>query len=158
MRPPMSRRNVVQQGFDRFGSKAGFEKKSGSWYRRTPEVIAILNLQKSQYGPQYFLNLSFWLRELGDERYPKAHQSHVVARVSGLVPKVESRLKALLDLEYAVSDEVRIFELVAVLSDNVLPIVERAKDVDGLRSLVADGTFDAALVVVEAHSRLGVSY
>lgn len=154
----MSKRNAVQQAFDRFGSEAGFEKKSGSWYRTGDDVIAICNLQKSRYGPLYYLNLSFWLRELGDARYPKAQQSHVVARADGLVPKIESRLKELLDLDYAISDEVRIFELAALLNENLLPLIERAKDVAGVRGLVADGTFNHALIVVQAHETLGVSY
>jgi hypothetical protein len=69
----MSGRNAVQQAFDRFGQDAGFEKKSGSWSRAGDEVISISNLQKSQYGPQYFFNQGFWLRELDDERYPKSN-------------------------------------------------------------------------------------
>lgn len=40
----MSERNAVQQAFDRFGQEAGFEKRSGSWYRRSDEVISIFNL------------------------------------------------------------------------------------------------------------------
>jgi hypothetical protein len=152
----MSKRNAVHQAYDRFGSEAGFEKKSGSWFRTSSDVIEICNLQKSQYSPKYYLNVSFWLRELGDERYPKAHQSHIVARAESLVPSIESRLEELLDLEYAISDEVRIFELVALLNENLLPIFERAKTMSGLRSLAAEGTFRASGVRGAAQRVLGL--
>src|SRR6476659_6179213 len=46
----MAERNAIQRAFDDF---AGFEKKSGSWYRISGEVISVSNLQKSQYGPVY---------------------------------------------------------------------------------------------------------
>ena len=39
--------------------RAGFTKKSGSWYRRGEETIAVLNLQKSQYGPSYYVMSDF---------------------------------------------------------------------------------------------------
>jgi hypothetical protein len=72
--------------FDQFGKEAGLEKKSGSWYGRSDEVISISNLQKSQYGPQYYFNQAFWLRQLGDERFPKENKSHIRARLGSLLP------------------------------------------------------------------------
>ena len=44
------RRNVIQRCVDEFAEGLGMVKKSGSWYRHTDGVIAILNLQKSQYA------------------------------------------------------------------------------------------------------------
>lgn len=44
----MSTRNVAQRAFDEFGRGAGFEKKSGSRWWHGEEVMAVLNLQKSQ--------------------------------------------------------------------------------------------------------------
>src|SRR6266540_5128131 len=104
----MSERNVVQQAFDRFGREARFEKKSGFWYRHSEEVIAVSNLQKSQYGPNYYFNQGFWLRQLGDERYPKVNQCHVQARLEDLLPESERRIGDLLNLEYEMADEERI--------------------------------------------------
>ncbi len=57
IRPPMSVRNSIQTTFDEFGKTAGGSKKSGSWYRRSPETIVVLNLQKSQYALRYYVNL-----------------------------------------------------------------------------------------------------
>ncbi|MGH2571996.1 MAG: DUF4304 domain-containing protein [Actinomycetota bacterium] len=55
----MSEPNAVQQAFHLFGREAGFEKRSGSWYRHGEAVIAISNLQKSQYGPKFYFNQGF---------------------------------------------------------------------------------------------------
>jgi Domain of unknown function (DUF4304) len=138
----MSKRNAVQRAFDQFGKEAGLEKKSGSWYGRSDEVISISNLQKSQYGPQYYFNQAFWLRQLGDERFPKENKSHIRARLGSLLPPADSeRLEELLDLEYELPDEQRVNELVTWLGDRLLPLIERGSSVAGLRSMIDDGTF-----------------
>ncbi len=137
----MSERNVVQRAFDRFGVEAGFEKKSGSWYRHGDEVISISNLQKSQYGPAYYFNQGFWLRRLGDERYPKSNQAHIMTRVEDVVPEAEQRSRELLDLECELPDEQRTEELLTLLNERLLPPIERGDSIAGLRSMVDDGTF-----------------
>ncbi len=152
----MSERNAVQLGFDRFGREAGFEKKSGSWYGRGDEVIAISNLQKSQYGPQYYFNQGFWLRQLDDEAFPKSNLAHIAARIEDLLPDVEQRVGELLDLEFEMPEEQRVDELVALLKDHLLPLIERGGSIAGLRSMVDDGTFVAAGIRGPAQEALGI--
>jgi hypothetical protein len=152
----MSERNAVQQAFDRFGKDAGLEKKSGSWYRRGDEVISISNLQKSQYGPQYYFNQGFWLRQLGDERYPKSNQAHIVTRVEDLLPEAEQRIGELLDLDCEMPDEQRIEELLALLNQRLVPLIERGDSIAGLRSMVDDGTFAGAGIRGPAQEALGI--
>jgi hypothetical protein len=140
----MSERNAVQLAFDQFGKESGFEKKSGSWYRCGDEVIAVSNLQKSQYGPLYYFNQAFWLRQLGDERFPKENKSHIRARLGSLFPEESSRIEQLLDLDHQMPDEQRIEELVGLLRDRLLPLIERGDSVAGLRALLDEGAFKAA--------------
>lgn len=142
----MSRRNPAQEALEHFGRESGFEKKSGTWYRQGDEVIASLDLQKSQYGPQHYLNLGFWLRELGDEKFPKQETAHISIRLETLVPRERDRVARLLDLEHALPDGQRVGELVALLRDRILPVIERGRSISGLRSMVEDGTLAAAAV------------
>lgn len=140
----MSERDAVQQAFDRFGKEAGFEKKSGSWYWRGDEVIAVSNLQKSQYGPQYYLNQGYWLTQFGHERFPKEHKCHIRVRLGSLLPNESSRIEELLDLDREMPDEQRIEALVALLRGRLLPLIERGSSVAGLRALLDEGAFKAA--------------
>lgn len=140
----MSERDAVQRAFDKFGKESGFEKKSGSWYRRGDEVISVSNLQKSQYGPQYYFNQAFWLRELGEERFPKDNKCHIRARLGSLLPEQADRLEHLLDLDFEMPDEPRIDELVGVLGEHLLPLIERGSSVAGRRGLLDEGAFKAA--------------
>lgn len=150
----MSPRNAVQRGFDRFGREAGFEKKSGSWYKRGTSVIAIANLQKSQYSPRYYFNQGFWLREVEDIPFPASHRAHIGLRLGGLLPDCEARINELLDLDVPMPDEQRVDEIVALLNDRLLPIINRADSVEALRKMSADGALSSALIMREAQEAM----
>jgi hypothetical protein len=153
----MSQRNAVQEAFDRFGREAGLETKGGSWYGRSKEVVAVSNLQKSQYGPQYYWNQGFWLPALGDEGYPKVNRCHIFARLEDLLPDVEGRIRSLLDLEYELDADTRIEDLSLLLRGRLLPLIDRASSLAGLRSLFAEGVFARAAIMGPAHEALAPS-
>jgi hypothetical protein len=152
----VSQRNAIRQGFDRFGKEAGGEKKSGGWYWRSDEVIAVVDLQKSQYGPQYYVNVAFWLRAFGDVRYPKSWKSHIRVRLEAL-PGVElEEVGCLLDLDCNTPDKQRVDELGGLLVASVIPLIRRGASLDGLRSMIGDGTLKAAAIRGPAQEKLGI--
>ena len=51
-----------------------------AWYMRTDEVIATCDLQKSQYGPSYYLNVGYYLRSSGDMTHPKSYECDISLR------------------------------------------------------------------------------
>jgi hypothetical protein len=141
----MTERNVIQRAFDEFGRAAGFEKKSGSWYGRSEEVIAVSNLQKSQYRPRYYFNQGFWLRQLDEEPYPKPNRCQVQLRLEGLLPAAEERINELFGLDREMSDEQRMRELRAVGAAAISGGRARSRTVHGggitgQRSAVRDGS------------------
>ena len=131
----MSERNVIQTTFDEFGKAGGGSKKSGSWYRRSPETILVLNLQKSQYATRYYVNVALWLLAAGPADAPKPSHCHVQTRLDDLVPPtLEERLTALLDLDSPIDDGTRHEELLALLREHLLSIMDAAATLEGLRS------------------------
>jgi len=150
----MSPRNVIQEALERFGRQAGLEKKSGAWYRRTDEVIAVSDLQKSQYGPRYYFNQGFWLRALGAETYPKGWRCHISLRLETLLVEERHRIAQLLDLEHEIADDDRIEELVALLGDRILPVIQRGGSLAGLRAMVDDKTLATAAIQGPAQQAL----
>src|SRR5215217_2212835 len=108
-------RNAVQRGFDQFGKQAGAEKKSGGWYWRSDDVVAVVDLQKSQYGAQYYVNVAFWLRALGNEPFPKSWKSHLQVRLGSLPDVDPEAAERLFDLEHELPDEQRADAIAALL-------------------------------------------
>ena len=142
----MTARNIVQTTFDEFGRASGFVKKSGSWYRRSAETIVVLNLQKSQYGPQYYVNAALWLLPLGEEQFPKEHKCHVRTRLDNLVPRDrERRVAELFDLEAEMEEGARRDELTTLLR-SILPMLDASATLEGLRSGDGERLIKASLV------------
>jgi len=61
---------------------AGFKKKAETWRRVCSDGIQVVNIQGSQWGPDYYLNLGFYISALGSEDSPTDYRCHVRARVA----------------------------------------------------------------------------
>ena len=152
---PLSARDVVQATFDEFGRSAGYARKASSWYRRSAETILVVNLQRSQYGPSYYVNVALWLLALGPGEAPKEHDCHVRTRLDDLVPRdCEHRLTALLDLESPIDDVARREELLALLNSTLLPLADASATLEGLRSVDGERLINASLVEGDAQRLL----
>ena len=141
----MAERNEVQQAFDAFGKSAGMLKHSGSWYRTNDEVTTVLNLQRSDYSRNYYINVAFWLKALGDERFPNPHVCHVGIRLDMLLPDQAEEIRALLDREREVDGD-RAARLHALLETRLLPFLDQGSSVDGLRKWQREGLLRHAFV------------
>ena len=131
----MSVRNLIQTTIDEFGRSLGGSKNSGSWYFTGPDAIAVLNLQKSQYGPRYYLNVGLWLLGVGAATNPKPTHCHVQSRLEELVPSdLRRNVELLLDLDYAIVDEERRTRLLGVLTAQLEPLVEAGTSPGGIKT------------------------
>ncbi len=125
--------NLLKLTLEQFSTEAGFVRHSGAWYLRQIDTIAVIELQKSNYGPKYFVNFALWFVPLGDVNFPKEHECHVRTRLDNLVaPDQEQRLSELLDLDVAVDDADRREEFGAILRTDLWPVVAELASVDRL--------------------------
>lgn len=59
----------------------GFKKHGRTWHRVTPDAIHTINVQRSQWGSEYYLNVGTYLRALGKEMTPPEFRCHVRSRI-----------------------------------------------------------------------------
>jgi hypothetical protein len=136
----------------RWAKQAGFQKRSDSWYRRFPDLVQVLNLQKSQYGDQYYINVGIYVPSLGaaKSQWPKEHQCHVRARAKSLVSDESndiSRFDSAMNLEDdGVSPEIRAQEIERLLEEHVTTFFDSATNLDDLRNSIRSGALSKALV------------
>lgn len=135
---------------------AGFSRKGDSWFRRTEDVVEVANLQKSQYGHQYYLNYALWLRALGEETFPKEEKCHIRMRAGAIVSS-KAQLDRLLDLETDAADNERRSEFADLLTSEFMPFAGACRTVKGLRSLLETGRLRKAMVHVAAKAALSSS-
>jgi hypothetical protein len=66
-----------------------FQKKGNSWYMDGADSICVINLQKSDWGGQYYVNLGVSLKCLESSPFPKEHKCHIRSRLCELVEDQE---------------------------------------------------------------------
>lgn len=57
--------------FNEIARKSGFEKACGGWFKESDECIAVLDLQKSNYGDYYELNIKLFVQGMFGNHYVK---------------------------------------------------------------------------------------
>jgi hypothetical protein len=145
--------NVIKVRIDKCASEVGFIRQSGAWYLRQAETIAVIDLQKSDFGQRYYINIALWLLPLGDTRYPKEWTCHIRTRADALFPEREETLKLALDLDSPMTDAERVSELVNVLN-MLLPMFRSCATIDGLGSSEGLRLVKASLVMGPAQELL----
>jgi hypothetical protein len=145
-------KDAVQTAVAAVARAGGFKGGPRTWRKEVPLGLAVLNLQKSSWGPQYYINFGVYVRALGPLTEPRAEQCHYSARAESTFSASEEwqpeRWEDLLNLECVESDEVRQREIEMFLSEDVLPFMEQIGTDAGLRTAFAQGRLTQALMLV----------
>jgi hypothetical protein len=59
----------------------GFIKKAATWYRTTPEMVHVFNIQTSQWSERYYFNAGIYFRALGSLKTPAEAHCHIRTRI-----------------------------------------------------------------------------
>ncbi|PTE06822.1 DUF4304 domain-containing protein [Mesorhizobium helmanticense] len=132
-------REIVLQALVETARRNGFRGvRATNFYREWPETICLLNLQKSSWGPQFYINAAVWFTRLGAERRPKEYNCHIRWRVNSQMEDDQSKaFTQALNLEHPLSDDQR------------LPMITEGVDTYGFRLLSRCDSEKAALRVAE---------
>jgi len=136
--------NPIKLGVNDALKDAQFQRKSNTWYRDTDETIVLVNVQKSNFGEQYYINLSVWVKGLpGDPcvRLPsQAVLCHIEGRLGGLMPGEDERLRQMLNVEdESLEKDQRRHAIEDVITRIVLPFLLQCSTRAGIREAYGQG-------------------
>ncbi len=131
---------------------AGFARRRTSWYWQTDDVIQVVNLQKSRWGNQYYLNFGVWLLPLGKSKAPLESKCHIRWRIDEL-PRAR-RTAELLDLERPLPDAERSAKLRRIMQSVFLRFSQQCASCAGLKQLWKSGSLEDELVTWPAQRYL----
>ncbi|PAQ11749.1 DUF4304 domain-containing protein [Mesorhizobium temperatum] len=102
-------RDIIVQSLAETANRHGFRGvRATNYYREWPETVCLLNVQKSAWGPQFYLNAAVWLTRLGAERRPKEYNCHIRWRVNSRMEGEQSKaFTDALDLDHPMPDDHR---------------------------------------------------
>lgn len=145
----------LEKLFTRLLRPEGFRREGRNWRRDLPELILVVNLQRSRWGASFYVNIGALVKAIRAEPWavrdrarPRTEEAHYQIRLEQLFadisiqapakisPPVE-RMHELLDLEAArIDPAIRASELTAILEQRLIPFLRLCRDVDGLRAAI----------------------
>ena len=135
--------------------RAGFKARATTWYKHGPDALLVVNLQKSLHGPQHYLNLAAWVKQLGDAETPKEYQCHIRVRATSLPTNKADVLGQALNLgEESMSPEQREAFIGEFMREEAIPFLESLGTLDGIRAAVNAGKLKKGMVYKEVEALL----
>lgn len=133
----------------------GFVRKGSLLTRRSEEVVQSLELQKSQWGHQYYLNVGVWLTILGSIGLIQDKDMHVRIRADSLLEEeAQKKLSQCLDLEQSVNGFEREEQLQEIVGKSLLPKLQYWRSIAGLRDDMKLGLLASAFLAAVARKAL----
>lgn len=79
-----SKPNPLERALDEVLVQEGFVKVKKTWRFDGSESILVVNLQKSDWSNQYYVNLGVYFKAIGKSASPGSHECHVCRRLDAL--------------------------------------------------------------------------
>lgn len=125
----------------------GLRRSGTTWYLESEEAVAVVNLQSSNFGEQYFINLASWLKCFGEEKNPKENKCPIRIRLTSAFPTERGKIESVFDLEHiSLSDVEREKEAETIVSNCLIPFLEKLATLTGIRQLYKEGKLRKGLV------------
>ncbi len=137
----------------------GFKRKASSWYRQAEGVLQVVNLQRSAYGAQYYVNLCCVPvgMEVDGMPMPKVHNCPIQIRLTEAFPDRKGEIENVFDLETTSLNAAEPKEQLARFAQELIfPFLANAKDVPSLRHAIEHGRFEGGSANIAARRQLGV--
>lgn len=137
----------------------GFRKKASSWYRQAEEALQVVDLQKSTYGLQFYLNLCCVPSGMDVEGMPtpKEHKCPIRIRLTAAFPEQRDEIEEIFDLERtSITDLTRKQRIARLMREKVLPFLDHMKNTVSLRRAIEQGMFTRGAVNLAAQKHLAV--
>jgi hypothetical protein len=123
----------VTTAFREWGRANGFRRKGTTLYRDQPETIAVVNLQGSQWGGRYYVNVALWLKAVAEPSDPPENKCHIRTRFTELVPD-PAAVEQVLTADSAMDDDTRERRFRALLDEHLTPILAQTGTLRDLRA------------------------
>ncbi|MDR1682139.1 MAG: DUF4304 domain-containing protein [Candidatus Symbiothrix sp.] len=120
--------------FDTVAKANDFEKAFGGWFKESSECIIVLDLQKSNFGDYYELNIKIFVQGIFGNKYVKS-KDLVKKHTGDIFTRQPNDYKDVLDFDTSMDDEKRKEKLESLFSEFVVPFANKALSRIGLKEL-----------------------
>ncbi|WPU92463.1 DUF4304 domain-containing protein [Mucilaginibacter sabulilitoris] len=124
--------------FDNIANEYSFEKAFHGWFKESRDCIAVLDLQKSNFGVYYELNIKIFIQGMFGNSYSK-NKDLVKKEIGDIFLRQPNDFRDVLDLEVPMEDKLRKEKLGQLFNEFIMPLVEKALTIHGIKELANKG-------------------
>jgi hypothetical protein len=116
----------------------GFEKAFGGWFKISSECILVLDLQKSNYGDYYEMNVKIFIQGMFGSHYIKS-KNLVKRDIGNIFTRQPKEFGDVFVFDIEMVDDQRIEKLNRLFNEFIVPFAEKAMSISGIRELQKEG-------------------
>jgi len=124
--------------FDTLTKSHNFEKDFGGWFKTSSECIMVLDLQKSNYGDYYELNIKIFIQGMFGNTYIK-NKDLVKKHIGDIYMRQPDSYKNVFDFEKSIEDAERKIKLENLFNEFIVPLSNTALYRTGIKKLAEQG-------------------
>lgn len=119
--------------------KYGFKRRASHWYFKSPEVIHVINLQKSRFGDIFYINVGLVpdSMPIAGLPFPREYKCPIRIRLgSGMPEKEDAYIKEILDMDSDIPEHERKFGIVNIIEKYISPIIANTPDIESIKKAI----------------------
>lgn len=148
-------KRLVQETLDKALTPIGFKRSGSIWTRSSNGLTQSVGLQKSQHGPQFYINLGIGINAISTVSPMREKDMHIRLRADSLFnPLLREAWVRYLDFDHDMAEGDRERELRFMIEESVVPQLEAWQSERGLRESMKEGDLSDALISAEARTAL----
>ncbi|MDQ6755847.1 MAG: DUF4304 domain-containing protein [Bacteroidota bacterium] len=124
--------------FNEIAHKYGFEKAFGSWFKETTECIAVLELQKSNFGDFYLMNIKIFIQGAFGKKYMK-NKDLAKSSIGHINANKNQFDKDIFDFDQTIDDVNRKDKLENLFNEFIIPFTQKVLTKSGIKELAQQG-------------------
>ncbi|MDO5665162.1 MAG: DUF4304 domain-containing protein [Bacteroidia bacterium] len=124
--------------FGEIANSNSFESAFGGWFKESTESIIVLNLQKSNFGDYYEMNIKIYIQGMFGNNYSKS-KNLVKSDIGDVFRREPTEYKSVFDLEELMNDEKRKERVEQLFSEFIVPFTDKALSKSGIGKLAEKG-------------------
>jgi len=140
--------------FNEIARENGFEKAYSGWFKESQECMLVLDLQKSNFGDYYEMNVKIFVQGVFNNHYVKS--KYLVKNDTGDIftrpPKELCDVLTFDDIQ--MTNEERVIYTKQLFNEFIVPFAQKAISISGIRELQAQGSIFILPAVEEELQKL----
>jgi hypothetical protein len=127
-----------KQFFGEIAKTYHFTPSFGGWFKESNECIAVLQLQKSNYGNHYEMNVKIYVQGMFGKSY-SINKEMVKTSVGNIFCRQPNDFREAFDLDVQLEVSIRIVKIQRLFVEFAVPFTDSALSRDGIREMWAAG-------------------